>query len=167
MLSIISSRIIALSLLIVSGQDALAQDYDKGLAHRHNGEFQEAYVQFLELAEQGDAGAQFNLGQMYAGGEGGPKDYKAAFKWFLRSAEQGRGPIQGWSQVTLGGMYKRGRGVKKSNLYAYMWYHIATSQGAMFAKVNRDHIAKKMTSAEISEAQKLAAECIKKSYKGC
>ena len=77
MLSIISSRIIALSLLIVSGQDALAQDYDKGLAHRHNGEFQEAYVQFLELAEQGDAGAQFNLGQMYAGGEGGPKDYKA------------------------------------------------------------------------------------------
>ena len=32
-------------------------------------------------ADQGDAGAQFNLGIMYANGEGVPKDYVLAYMW--------------------------------------------------------------------------------------
>ena len=40
-------------------------------------------------AEQGDAGAQFNLGGMYDSGEGVPQDYKTAAKWYRLAAEQG------------------------------------------------------------------------------
>ena len=32
---------------------------------------------------------------------------------------------------------------------------------------NRDDVAKEMTPADISTAQKLARECVRKKYKGC
>ena len=37
-------------------------------------------------AEQGDASAQFNLGNMHANGEGVPQDYVQAHKWFNLAA---------------------------------------------------------------------------------
>ena len=42
-----------------------------------------------ELAEQGDAKAQLNLGVMYANGEGVPKDYVQAAKWFYLGKANG------------------------------------------------------------------------------
>src|SRR5690606_38356514 len=44
---------------------------------------------FTELAEQGVAKAQFNLGFMYANGEGVPKDASQAVTWYRKAAEQG------------------------------------------------------------------------------
>ena len=35
------------------------------------------------------------------------------------------------------------------------------------ASKNRDMVAKRMTPADISTAQKLARECVRKEYKGC
>ena len=35
------------------------------------------------------------------------------------------------------------------------------------ASKNRDIVAKKMNSTDISAAQKLARECVRKKYKGC
>ena len=32
---------------------------------------------------------------------------------------------------------------------------------------NRDKLDKKMTAAQVTQAQKLARECVKKNYKGC
>ena len=40
-------------------------------------------------AEQGEATAQFNLGNMYAMSKGVPKNYVAAYMWFNLSAESG------------------------------------------------------------------------------
>ena len=40
-------------------------------------------------AEAGDAKAQFNLGYMYAKGQGVEKDFKEAVKWFQKAADQG------------------------------------------------------------------------------
>ena len=42
-----------------------------------------------QLAEQGDVSSQYNLGQMYAYGEGIPEDDTEAVKWFRLAAEQG------------------------------------------------------------------------------
>lgn len=42
-----------------------------------------------KAAEQGDAQAQFNLGNCYAKGEGVSKDLKEAVKWWCRAADQG------------------------------------------------------------------------------
>ena len=63
-------------------------------------------VKFHRLyAEQGDAEAQFNLGQMYREGLGVEQDYKEAVKWYRLAAEQRneRG------QVNLAIMYDDGR----------------------------------------------------------
>jgi uncharacterized protein len=40
-------------------------------------------------AEQGDAGAQYNLGIAYANGQGVPKDIEQATAWWRKAAEQG------------------------------------------------------------------------------
>lgn len=47
------------------------------------------YAQLLSAAEQGDAKAQSNLGDMYREGEGVEKDYVEAEKWYRLAAEQG------------------------------------------------------------------------------
>jgi len=48
-----------------------------------------------------------------------------------------------------------------------MWWNISASNGDKSAVKNRDIVAKKMTPADISTAQKLARECVEKKYKGC
>jgi hypothetical protein len=47
-------------------------DYQKGYAASQSGDFATALREWTPLAEQGDAGAQFNLGLMYAKGHTGP-----------------------------------------------------------------------------------------------
>jgi TPR repeat protein len=42
------------------------------------------------LAQRGDAVAQFNLGRMYARGEGVARDLPEAYKWFTLAAVGGR-----------------------------------------------------------------------------
>ena len=64
-------------------------------------------------------------------------------------------------------MYYNGEGVIEDNVYAHMWFSIAASQGHENAAKNRDIVAKRMTPADISAAQNLARECVKKNYKGC
>ena len=46
------------------------------------------------LAEQGDAIAQYNLGSMYATGDGVPEDRAEAARWFRLAAEQGLADAQ-------------------------------------------------------------------------
>ena len=41
----------------------------------------------LEKAQRGDAEAQYNLGYMYATGEGVPEDHTEAVKWYRLVAE--------------------------------------------------------------------------------
>ena len=48
-----------------------------------------------------------------------------------------------------------------------MWKNISASNGYEPAKDDLKIIEKEMTSSHISEAQRLARECVKKNYKGC
>jgi hypothetical protein len=57
--------------------------------------------------------------------------------------------------------------VLQDKIYAHMWWNIAASSGNKDAVKKRDIIAKRMTPADISTAQKLARECARKKYKGC
>ena len=54
-----------------------------------------------KAAEQGDAEAQYNLGVMYANGDGLPEDDAEAVRWYRMAAEQGirRGTVQSWCHV--------------------------------------------------------------------
>jgi uncharacterized protein len=114
-------------------------------------------------AEQGIASAQSNLGVMYTNGQGVPQDYKTAVKWYKLAAEQG----DAGAQNNLGFMYGNGKGVPQDYIRAHMWWNIAASSGDKDAVSGRDAVSKRMTPADLSTAQDLARECVRKKYKGC
>ena len=75
-------------------------------------------------AEQGNAHAQSNLGELYEKGEGVPQDYKEAVKWFRLSA--GQGDVEG--ELNLGMMYAKGLGLPQDKVKAREWYTKGESQ---------------------------------------
>jgi TPR repeat protein len=81
--------------------------FKEGLSAYRQGDYAKALKEWQPLAEQGDAVAQFNLGLMYANGQGVPQDYKEALKWFRKAAEQGVAS----AQHNLGVMYAFGQGM--------------------------------------------------------
>lgn len=109
-------------------------------------------------ADQGDALAQFRLGLMYSNGQGVPQDYKEAVKWYRLAADQGEAK----AQLNLGVMYHNGSGVSQDYAQAHKWFNLAgTSSDQKDAKTAaelRDLVARKMTTEQIAEAQKLASE---------
>jgi TPR repeat protein len=58
-------------------------------------------------AEQGNVAAQYNLGLMYAKGQGVPQNQKTAVKWYTLAAKQGNAG----AQFNLGWMYGKGQGI--------------------------------------------------------
>ncbi len=93
---------------------------------------------FLWVAtELGNAAAQFNLGYMYANGEGVPEDDKEAVRWFRLTAEQGHAG----AQSNLGSMYATGEGVTQDDISAHLWFSISEENGYEKAgnKISSDH----------------------------
>ncbi len=117
----------------------------------------------FKTAKQGDASAQAALGFMYHAGLGAVQDYKQAVKWLRKATEQGDAN----APFKLGFMYEKGQGVIQDNVYAHMWFNIAASYGNTNAVKNQNIVAKRMTAADISKAQELARQCVKKEFKAC
>ena len=85
-----------------------------------------------QLAEQGYARAQCNLGNCYYYGKGVTKDYSQAVYWYRKSAEQGNAP----AQYNLGYCYYYGQGVTKDYSQAVYWYRKSAEQGYDIAQYN-------------------------------
>ena len=115
----------------------------------------------LPAAERGDVVAQNNLGLMYLRGDGVPKDLKEAVKWYQKAADQG----DARAQFNLGAMYCNGQGVEQNYVTGYALWNIAATNGNQDAKYNKSIVAKKMTPAEIVEAEELVKEMVKKNPK--
>ena len=62
------------------------------------------------------------------------------------------------AQFNLGAMYANGQGVPQDYVRAHMWFNLSAAQGNQGAAKNRDIAARRMTPAQIAEAQKLARE---------
>ena len=86
----------------------------------------------LQLAEQGDAQAQFNLGLIYYKGEGVRQDKQKAVEWYRKAAEQG----DARAQYNLGLMYDKGDGVRQDKQKAVEWLTKAAEQGHARAQCN-------------------------------
>ena len=106
-----------------------------------------------KAAAQGYALAQYNLGLKYALGLGVTRNYAEAAKWYRKAAEQGDAD----AQSALGSMYLLGRSVARNYVCAYMWISLAAAQGNSTAAKGVEIVEKKMTSADVSRAQRLAA----------
>ena len=116
-----------------------------------------------KAAQQGLAEAQYTLGLMYAKGEGVPEDYTQAVSWYCKAAQQGHVD----SQFLLGAMYAEGEGVLQNLVTAYIWANFAAAQGNEAAIDLKSRIPPEMTSAQISQAQRLSDECLAKTYQEC
>mgnify|MGYP003289170690 CR=1 FL=1 len=89
------------------------------------------------MAEQGDAEAQFTLGEYYYESTWEEKEtipheeaYREASKWFHKSAEQGHE----WAQFRLGNCYALAVGVKYNREESDKWYRKAAEQGLAAAQ---------------------------------
>lgn len=109
---------------------SLMADYQAGLNAYARSDYETAYRELLPLAEQGHAGAQFYLGEMYADVSNLFGDYAEAMKWTRLAAEQGHAG----AQFNLGSMYAAGKGVTRDYTEAARWYRLAAEQGLIFAQ---------------------------------
>jgi len=132
-------------------------------------DYAEAVKWFRKAAEQGDTQGQNNIGQMYRKGEGVTQDYQEARKWFRKAAEKG----DSTGQNNLGVLYDNGWGVTRDTVAAFMWFDIAVANRGESHRVRRDSgnfwgiAARKLSSADIVEAQKRAKRCMASDYKDC
>jgi hypothetical protein len=104
------------------------------------------------LADQGDADAQWQMGVRYHNGEGVPHDDAQAMQWFQRAGEQGNVA----AQSALGAYYWAGRGVPQDLSKAYFWSAIALAQGDENSKIRLEGLASQMTRAQVSAARQQA-----------
>ncbi len=96
-------------------------------AYRANAKLREANGEIMEtrdLAEKGDAGAEYRLGNMYGAGRGVTKDYAAALHWYRAAAEKGDTN----AEYGVGYMYDTGTGVQQDFSEALSWYQKAADQ---------------------------------------
>ena len=134
-------------LLVVAG-------FKDGVTAYNRGDYAAAYRAWRPLAEQGSARAQYNLGVMYANGQGVPETMLQAARWYRLAADQGYAS----AQHNLGIMYVYGQGVLEDDVQAHAWFSLAAAQGNAKAREAREHVAASMTRAEIIAAQELARE---------
>jgi len=85
----------------------------------------EAVSETRTRAEEGNAKAEANLGNMYFHGRGVPQDYAEAVRWYRKAADQG--DAEGQDGVAY--MYLRGQGVPQDYAEALRWYRKAADQG--------------------------------------
>jgi hypothetical protein len=164
LLAVLTTLMLFAATLVVAGEveDAI----EEGDAIKETTVIREALIAFDErnfpkafrlnkpLAEQGHASAQYNLGYIYAHGEGVPEDDVKAVYWYRKSAEQGHAS----AQYNLGAMYADGEGVPQDNVHAYAWWSVAATQGKEDAKKYKGSVQDLMAPKQIAKGQKLAAE---------
>ncbi len=78
-----------------------------------------------KLAAQGNAEAQYELGECYLWGYGVDVDEAEAIKWYRKAAEQGHAD----ARYILGEFYYNGIGVNKDLTEAAKWYLLAAEHG--------------------------------------
>jgi tetratricopeptide (TPR) repeat protein len=111
---------------------AAAATVSDGQAAYDSGRFQDAVEIWSQLAEQGDARAQFNLGLLYDIGAGVEANPTRAFAYYERAATAGL-PT---AEFNVGVMYDSGRGIVHDASKAASWYSRAAARGHTRAAFN-------------------------------
>lgn len=104
---------------------ATAEPIDDALAAISKGDYVQAIKILRPLAAQGDAWAQYMVGEWYHQGKGVAQDYQEAAKWLRLAAAQG----EAGAQFSLGWMYHEGEGVPQDDQEAVKWFRLAAAQG--------------------------------------
>lgn len=106
--------------------------FSLGNIHRMRSDTDGAIRYFKMAADKGVRSAQYNLGVLYATGDGVGKDVEEAFKWYARAAENGHAT----AQYNLGIFYRDGLGTAADARKAIEWLARAAENGNVFAQIN-------------------------------
>ncbi len=85
---------------------------------------------FRKAADQGDAAAENNIGNMYRFGEAVPRDKVEAARWYAKGAKHGCAE----AMFNLGASYYNGDGVASNEFTAYAWFLLAQDAGDSMAR---------------------------------
>jgi len=117
--------LIFLPIILLYCNVSRADRFDLGLIALQRGDFAEAFCIWNPLAVEGHKDAAYNLGWLYANGNGLSVDIEKAISWWKRAAERGHHD----AQFAIGLAYTAGEGVKKDEREALYWYLIAARGG--------------------------------------
>ena len=105
-------------------------------------------------ANQGDAGAQYELAMRYANGTDVTQDYREAREWFLRAAEQGHLAAEG----KVAAAFWEGQGGAQDYSKAYFWALLAQAGGDELSRQIVISSAARLSPFQIAAEQKEADE---------
>jgi TPR repeat protein len=116
---------VALALSIVCLAAPAWGDFKAGEDAYHRGDYATALREWQPLAEQGQAVAQYQLGLLYANGQGVTKDDAKARQWYEKAAAQGH--VE--AQVNLGILLMYARGGQQDYKMAVYYLRLSANQG--------------------------------------
>ena len=112
-----------------------------------NGNYDRAFKEWHQAAEDGDLTAQRNIAHLYRWGKGVPQDLTQAAFWYYTAA---RGGLDS-AQYNLGVMYLRGEGVPRNEEEGIVWLQRAAEQ-------NNDRAKKKLAHLKVEIDHELPTE---------
>ncbi len=121
----VSIRIALFLALLYSPALAFSADLEKGLAAFNEGDYATSLAECQPLADEGNAGAQFCVGRLYANGFGVAMDDEQAIKWYTLACDGGHAE----ARFNLGVMYANGWGVDMNWDEAARFYILSAEQG--------------------------------------
>ena len=116
---------VALMLSIICLAAPAWADFKLGMDAHHRNDHATAMREWQPLAEQGHAGAQYQLGLLYANGQGVTKDDAKARQWYEKAAAQGHTE----AQVNLGVLLMYARGGQQDYKMAVYYLRLASNKG--------------------------------------
>ena len=93
-----------------------------GRKYEEEGKFKEALTTYMK--EDDNPWCQTNIGLLYFNGQGVAKDYKKAYEWIKKAADQ----EEAYPMFLLGQLYDFGFFVKKDDEMAFKWYKKAAEK---------------------------------------
>lgn len=147
-------RIVFLCLCVIPVAAAHA-DFVDGIHAYQYLDFERAQREFLNAAQDGNARAQFYLGEMYESGVGVERDPQASIAWYEKAAAQAHRR----AQTRIASIYHRGFGTRPDAAKAFHWYLKAANNGSVLAQyeVGRLYAAGSGTEVDAVEGYKWLA----------
>jgi len=135
-----------------SAREPAWQLFEKAMALAGKRDSAGASMLFQQAAKKGNRRAQYQLGLLYARGDGVRKNLIRARKLLHKAAMQGHPK----AQFYLGQMYAFGDGGEKDNIKATIWFWIAATLGDRFARDSLRMMTSKISPRAMTDAKKRA-----------
>lgn len=122
--------------------------FEEGEAAYRAGDYISAYKEWTSAARDGDARAQYALGDLYRRGKGVGANAALAAEWIRKAARAGHRP----ARTALGELHLAGHGVRRDLASAWAWFRLAAAAGDQWAGNQANRAWSGMTKWQREEA---------------